>query len=328
VAFPTWTKAQEDFLKLIEQRQREQERAIKEAQEAADKAKREAREVTGLQINKWLLYANFGLFATALLTGAASLWQASETRKARIEAQANFTTTRNDAAASAEQARQDTLGQFKQQLDAQHALRDQAAHSATAASAAAFAAKAQTEIMGKQMTLAQQIERPWVGIDGDIVPRWQTPEIPKVPGGPILSVLASVKLQNFGQSVASRVQAQFKLDDSPVSLMGREAHWRQAAKPLCDEAERKSLDEHQTAVVIFPASSTPFEPGFGFVLGEYSSIHVVLALGCIVYRDQAGTIHHTRTLYQAEFRETKQIPATPFFYQEIARFTPLDVDAD
>jgi hypothetical protein len=305
----------------------------------AREERREHRETETVKINRGLLLAALASSTVAILATAAALWQGYESHEARKDAQNNFETTRKDAAASAEQARQDTLGQFRQQLDAQRQLRDEAARSADAASAAALAAKIQAEssrqqtgIMGKQMALAQQIERPWIGIDGDIVPKWQAPvKIKSVEGEfPSLSIAAPVQLRNFGQRLARRVQAQFKLDDFPVSLMAREAHWREAAKPLCDEAENKSLDENQTAGVIFPGSPAPAPFEAGFLLGSFSYQHSVLALGCIVYREQgAETVHHTRTLYRAEFGQQKQDLSFPTgFYQEIARFTPLDVDAD
>jgi hypothetical protein len=306
------------------------ERKERDARLDAQDSGRAARETQNLQVNRNLMWAAIGSAVVAILATGAAFWQGYESHQARKDAQTDFVITRKDAADSAEQARQDTLDQFKQQLDAQHALRDQAARSATAASVAAFSAKAQTEIMGKQMALTQQIERPWIGIDGDIVPRWQAP-VKSVQGEfPSLSIAAPVQLRNFGQRLARRVKAQFKLDDSPVSLMAREAHWREAAKPLCDEAEKQSLDENQTAVVIFPGSPAPAPFEAGFYLGSFSYQHNVLALGCIVYREQgAETIHHTRTLYRAEFGQQKQDVSFPVgFYQEIARFTPLDVDAD
>ena len=62
--------------------------------------------------------------------------------------------------------------------------------------------------MGQQIALAQEVERAWVGIDGEIIPQKQITTVPT------WIVLISPRLQNFGQSVARRVRAEFKLDDS------------------------------------------------------------------------------------------------------------------
>lgn len=322
---------------LIE-RFRAQLRASQEAKEQRERQKledarerrRENRETETVEINRDLRNAAKSSASAAYVSALIALLAVGVTVYQTWQSRSDAKTARTDALAAAAQARLDSQHQFDEQLHAQRQLRDEAARSATAASAAAFSAKAQTKIMVKQMALAEQIERPWIGIDGDIVPRWQAPVKSPQEVYPSLSIAAPVQLRNFGQRLAHRVQAQFKLDDSVISLIAREAHWREAAKPLCDEAEKRSLDENQTAVVIFPGSPAPAPFEAGFQLGAFSYQHSVLALGCIVYREQgAETIHHTRTLYRAEFGQQKQDISFPVgFYQEIARFTPLDVDAD
>ena len=183
------------FEDWLERQKMLQRQALDEAREN----RQENRETQTLEINRGLLTAANGSATAARVAALVAIvalgltiYQAWQSRK--------------DSA----QAREDAQQQFTKQIGLQGQLVGQASRSADAASVAARAAKVQsdsskqqTEIMGKQMALSQQIERPWVGIDGDILPRWQTPQVPKVPGDPILSVSALVKLQNFGQSVAS-----------------------------------------------------------------------------------------------------------------------------
>jgi hypothetical protein len=293
---------------------------IKQAQEAARERENEYKSAQLSLDNRMVRFTKWLVVVTAI-TGAINVWQATISRESAKAARVSA-----EAAKRAADIANLTLGEMKKGGTDTHDLAVAANAQAIAANTQSETTKKQAGIMGQQIALAQEVERAWVGIDGEIIPKNEPPVTTNA--GVQLPVLISPRLQNFGQSVARRVEIEFKLDDSPMSLMGRDRQWRQTAAPLCETAEKKSLDPQETAVSIFPGSSQPTELR-GFSLTEYSPTHVVLIIGCIVYQDQGRGVHHTRVVYRAEFNGSfMRIVDKVFTYPEVVRFKSMDVDAD
>src|SRR5215467_10732930 len=190
-----WNQIYEEIRREREAKERHKRDAVTDAREG----RREGRETT----NVWI--AGTSAFV-ALVALALTFLQVRYSREDAKQAQDNFEATRKESAASADQARKDTLDQFKQQLETQHDLRDQAARSAKAAESSATTA-AQT---------LRVSERAYIAINASVIRQ------PAPNGIPPRFQLTFV---NVGRTPAIKLQAYAQLIEVPrVPGSVRESH--------------------------------------------------------------------------------------------------------